>query len=459
MANSLSAVGLTVDSQTEIVDALTLAMQEIYGSDINVDPNSPDGQLINIYAQVASDILELLVDVYETFSVTGAYGTILDQRVAINGITRREGTYTTTPVLVTVNQAITLYGLDQTVNDPFTVSDNAGNQFILATTHVFSASGFASLIFRAADIGLVEVTANSITNQVTTVLGVVSINNPLISILTTGNTTISNPVITTIPTTTNMAPGMTVTGTGIPAGAKILTVDSATQITMDVDATASGSAVSITVATAAVVNGVNEETDAQLRVRQTQSFALAATGPADAVEAALAAEPDVTDAYVLENVEDIEVNTIPAHSIWCIVTGGTDADIAQAIYAKKGIGCNMKGSSSYVIARPNGTSFTAMWDASLTQPLDIEFTINPRTPGVSFDTALLADGLAAALVYLLGQSPTVGDVVNAMLTLAPNAYLTAIGVSKNGSDFFDVVAPDTAQYYFTVATANITINT
>lgn len=388
MANVINVSGLTVDSQTDIITALTVAMQGIYGSDINVDSNSPDGQLINIYAQVASDILELLVDIYDTFSVAGAYGTVLDQRVAINGITRRQGTYTTTPVLITVNQALTLNGLDQTATPAFTVADDAGNQFSLLATNVFGGAGSASLTFRAVNVGLVEVTANTITNQVTTILGVTAVNNP----------------------------------------------------------TTSGTA-----------NGVNEETDAELRIRQTQSFALAATGPADAVEAALGAIPDVTDSFVVENVENTTVNTVPAHSIWCIVTGGTDAEIAQAIYAKKGVGCGMKGSSSFVITRPNGTSFTALWDASISQSLYIEFTINPKTIGQSFDIALLADQLAAELVYKLGQSPTVGDVVSAMQTLAPTAYLTDIGVSKDDVSFFDVVAPNTAQYYYTVDAANIHI--
>ncbi len=394
MPNTLSPVGLTVATVNEIVDALTADMQTIYGPDINVDPNSPDGQLINDYAQVAADMLELLVDVYNTFSLNAAYGVLLDQRVAIGGIARKQGTYTTTPVDVTANQALTLTGLDALISDPnaavFTISDNAGNQFFLEATQVISGAGTSTFTFRAAVIGQVEVLPNTITNQVTTVLGITAVNNPT---------------------------------------------------------------------TAGTVTGVNEETDAQLKIRYTQSFALASTGPADAVEAALLAIPDVTDAFVVENVQDTTVNTVPAHAIWCIVTGGTAAEIAQAIYAKKGIGCDMKGSTSFVITRPNGTAFEAQWDGSIAQDLYIEFTINPITPGMSFDTTLLATQLAAALVYKLGQAPTVGNVVTAMLALAPTAYLTNIGVSKDGITFFDVIQPDTAQFYFVSAAARISITT
>ncbi len=459
MPNTLSSSGLTVKTLTELVADITASMQSIYGNDINVDPNSPDGQMINIFSQTVEDLLELLVQVYNGFAVQGAIGTILDQRVALNGIARKQGTYTQTQVLVTVSQAITLYGIDQTDNAPFIVKDNAGNQFQLAVTKVFSGAASESLLFQAVDIGAVEVVANTITNQVTTVLGVSSVNNPATSIMSTGDTSSGFPQVINIPSTSGMVPGLSISGDGIPVGTTILSVDSATQVTMSANATATASSVTIAVAIVPTSDGVNEETDAQLKVRQAQSFALASTGPADAVSAALLAIPDITDAFVVENYTDDEVDDVPAHSIWVIVTGGTAAEIAQAIYAKKGIGCGMLGAQSLSITRPNGTAFVALWDESIAQPLYIRFTINPITAGQSFDTALDATTLAAALVYKLGDAPTVGNVVAAMLAIEPRAYLTSIGVSKNGVDYFDVVQPDTAQNYYTVSEANIDINT
>lgn len=59
----------------------------------------------------------------------------------------------------------------------------------------------------------------------------------------TGHLTITSPVIDTIvPNTTGLAVGMGVSGTSIPSGARILSVDSATQITMDKNATANHAA-------------------------------------------------------------------------------------------------------------------------------------------------------------------------------------------------------------------------
>ncbi len=390
MVSTIGPTGLVIESLSDLVASLTAQMQAIYGSDINVNSNSPDGQLLNIFCQTAEDTLELIQSVYNSFGYMTAYGTQLDQRLAILGLTRKQGSNTTTPVLVTVNQALTLYGVDQTAQPVFTLVDLTGNQWQLVTTHVFSGSGSSSLTFQAVTIGAIGVTANTITQQVTTVLGVTSINNP-------------DP-----------------TGTVI---------------------------------------GVPEENDTQFKVRAAQSFALASTGPADAVEAALDNEPDVTDAYVIENFTGDVVNTVPAHSLWCIVNGGDPADIAQAIYAKRGPGCGMKGSQTYTITRPNGTTFTAQWDDAISQPLYIKFGIIWRG-AIALDNATIISNLAAALSYKLGVSPSVGDIVTAMATIAPTAIIifgTNQGVSRDNVTFESITDPTTSQYYFTVAEGNITI--
>jgi len=66
------------------------------------------------------------------------------------------------------------------------------------------------------------------------------------NITDTCSTTISNPIVTALTSTTNMEVGMSIVGSGIPVGALILTVDSATQITMDVNATVTATGVSVT---------------------------------------------------------------------------------------------------------------------------------------------------------------------------------------------------------------------
>lgn len=392
MTSTLDSTGLTVDSKAQIIADLIAGYQAIYGPDINVDSNSPDGQRINIEAQAISDFLELLLDTYNNFAIGTSYGARLDQLVALNGIQRHQGTYTAAQVLVTVSRALTLPGLDQTTQTPFTVADNAGNQFQLVTSHVFGGSGSSTLTFRAVTVGQVQTTANTITNVVTSTLGVSSVNNP-------------------------------------------------------------------SVATDSI--GVNEETDAQLKIRHAQGLDLGATGPSDSMEAALRNIADVVDALVVENNTGGTVNTIPAHSVWPIVRGGTAVEIAQAIYDKKGPGCGMKGSTTQVVTRPNGQSFTAQWDAAISQDLYIAFSIIWRG-AAALANADIVTALVAALVYKLGQNPSIGDIQAAMAVIAPTAIVTlnsaTQGVSTDGVTWASLVTPTDAQHYFNVTGAKITIS-
>jgi autotransporter-associated beta strand protein len=73
-------------------------------------------------------------------------------------------------------------------------------------------------------------------------------------------TTTSGSAAVTMNSTTGIAPGMTLTGTGIPAGSYVVSVDSATQVTLSQAATANGSALSFTVGVSnMIINSVIQD--------------------------------------------------------------------------------------------------------------------------------------------------------------------------------------------------------
>lgn len=181
MPNILDATGLTVKTNAEITEDLTTGYQTIYGSDVNLNSNSPDGQQIGIFTKAIQDVLEFLVTIYNSFSIASAFGVTLHQRVALNGLVPKTGTYSTTIVDVTVDQAVTLYGLDAVGANPnvivYTVADTTV-KWQLISTFSFVGAGMQSLVFRAIPIGPVTPVANTITNQSTPIAGVNSVNNP-----------------------------------------------------------------------------------------------------------------------------------------------------------------------------------------------------------------------------------------------------------------------------------------
>ena len=183
MTDSLDSNGLQVSTVTELTDGLVSDFQAIYGTDVNLDQSSPDGQLLNIFAQAGVDIRELLTQIYNSFDPDNCSGRILDARCAINNVFRKGATWTEVPIDITVDRTVTLQGLDENFNDPnataYTIQDNVGNQFLLVSTQQLT-SGTTRVLFRAKEIGRVETSINTITIPVTVVLGVVSVNNPVV---------------------------------------------------------------------------------------------------------------------------------------------------------------------------------------------------------------------------------------------------------------------------------------
>lgn len=180
MPDEINETGLQTKTLNEIILDLETGFKEIYGVDINIDQNSPDGQLINIFAQSGIDIRELLTGVYNSYNPDRAVGIQLDERVLINNIDRKGGSYTIQPIVIVVDRTLDLKGLDANFNlatgDGYTIQDNSGNEFILIDSSTLT-SGTHTKNFRAKNIGLVETTVATITTPVTIVLGVVSVNN------------------------------------------------------------------------------------------------------------------------------------------------------------------------------------------------------------------------------------------------------------------------------------------
>ena len=52
MPNQLDGTGLQVKTQLELLTYLTTGFQSIYGDDINLDSDTPDGQLLFIFMNI-----------------------------------------------------------------------------------------------------------------------------------------------------------------------------------------------------------------------------------------------------------------------------------------------------------------------------------------------------------------------------------------------------------------------
>ncbi len=95
--------------------------------------------------------------------------------------------------------------------------------------------------------------------------------------------------------------------------------------------------------------GLAEETDSELRQRMMGAFDTGA-GTAEALRASILSLPGVSDCSVWVNDTGEAADGLPAHSVSVVAEGGTDADIARMILAKKAPGVATGGEVSVPVA-------------------------------------------------------------------------------------------------------------
>lgn len=179
--NYIGINGLVTQSLEEIRADLISKFQNIYGNNINIEQNSPDGQFINLLAQEKKDTLDLFTQFYNNLDPDRVIGIPQQILYKLNGLTINAYTYSYVYVNVTTTQPVNLQGLDENIESAdatgYTVRDTNGNRWILATSTNLEVGEFL-LSFRAAELGSVTALPNTINIMETVLLGVSGVNNP-----------------------------------------------------------------------------------------------------------------------------------------------------------------------------------------------------------------------------------------------------------------------------------------
>ncbi|CAB5155589.1 Baseplate protein J-like [uncultured Caudovirales phage] len=109
--------------------------------------------------------------------------------------------------------------------------------------------------------------------------------------------------------------------------------------------------------------GADVESRADFEFRRRNSVALNAKGTTSAIYANVFDVSGVTDCYVIDNPTSATVNTgvtsypVAGHSVYVAVVGGVDTDIANAIWAKKDLGCDYNGNTTVNVTDTSGYNY------------------------------------------------------------------------------------------------------
>lgn len=169
--------------------------------------------------------------------------------------------------------------------------------------------------------------------------------------------------------------------------------------------------------------GVDTETDAQLRVRQSLSVALPSQTMLEGTKAGIASIESVKRLAVYENdTNSASVSTanpygLPAHSITCVVEGGDAADVATQILYHKGIGCYTNGNVTETVVDSGGYSNTIRFYRPTYKNLDITVTLIPYTGYVA---TMATEVQEAIFNYISGMEIAANVSVSVLTSIAIN---------------------------------------
>ena len=156
--------------------------------------------------------------------------------------------------------------------------------------------------------------------------------------------------------------------------------------------------------------GRDRETDIELRDRFNSSNRIAGASTSEAIKSNIKNDvPTVQSVRIYENKKNIEVDGMPAHSYECVVYGGLDQEVADAIYKYKPSGIETYGNVSKQVVDINGDATTIRFSRVSDVEIYVKVTVislnEEETLSESIETAI------KTAVVNYGNSLEIGDDV------------------------------------------------
>jgi len=337
MTDQLTAAGLEIDDLATRKAVMKAAIRSACGANLDLSPDQPDGQFVEIFAERVQSALEVLQEVYASLDLDEASGDSLTSLCSLTGAHRRASTYGTTTLTLTLAATTTVpagsvaHVLGDPTNrwatDVAVTSTTAGNYPVAAT--------------------------NTQKGAIQALAGAVSV--------------IATPV----------------------AGWTIVTN------------------------VADAVEGLETETDTELRLRAEQELALGGSTTVDAIQADIldwmTAQGSTAYARVYENATDsYDSAGRPPHSFEAVVRAVpslSSADIAEQIWLTKAAGIQAWGTTISAYTDTQGESHEVRFTLATPLALKVYVVLTKDTTTYPGDATL-----KAALVAHI-DTLTVGDDV------------------------------------------------
>jgi uncharacterized phage protein gp47/JayE len=159
--------GMTIDSLADILDELTALYRSIYGQDINLNQDSPDGQRLGIEAKARADLQEAALMIYNSFDPDKAHGDALRRIAKLAGIAQKSGSRSMWELKITTDRPLT-------IPEGWTV-ESSSNVWRTVTPYPLTGPGAFVVSFFSQEFGNVPGAAGAQIDIISPILGVVDV--------------------------------------------------------------------------------------------------------------------------------------------------------------------------------------------------------------------------------------------------------------------------------------------
>lgn len=193
---------------------------------------------------------------------------------------------------------------------------------------------------------------------------------------------------------------------------------------------------------AIAILGRGAESDVSARRRRRQTLALQGASVPEAIQSAVYDLDGVISLSFVENITNasivVDTKTVVAHSIYMVVDGGSDDEIAMALLANKTLGANYNGTLKTVTEPISGQVYNVRFDRPTAITLFVRVTARKSVidlPNAIPDAVMqYADGeLEGDSGLAVGKDVSPFEISGAINQVYPGINVTKVELSIDGS--------------------------
>lgn len=174
----------------------------------------------------------------------------------------------------------------------------------------------------------------------------------------------------------------------------------------------------------------------------------------DSIKSALLRVEDLKSCYVIDNPQTVSepiVNprtsaqlVLPAHSLYVCVLGGTDENVAKAIFDTKSIGCAYASSNNETEIEDNNRTYSVFFDRAISVSIDVKVTVDvSKLGGTSVQNATAikeaiknyADGKIESVDGLkIGTAVSPFELASAVSIQIPQLYIKKVEIAVHSGE-------------------------